>query len=301
MRNWLTVFRILPVLVLLTAPAWAGPTLAPVLATQTKTESVHEGAMPARVVAVGFGYQQGSTSLIRIRTYDAGTGDPLSEERFELNVVGEDPKKSDTSGDRVFAGAAYLDSQTISEFPMRVYDARSGGYLWQGNLNFVTPGSGDPRQQTGAGGLRPSRRLRLIRDATLSTVESSLIVQAVDRLSGQPVWRQTFTPRKDQSERVASESQTDRNETESDNRDYEVIVRSYDRETEELIWTDRLSTRDEVEGVAADEPERAQLIPGWPVRQSRPGKLWAWNIGAMDDHRGAACERPTRWLCLSVR
>jgi hypothetical protein len=242
--------------------------------------------MPARVVAVGFGYQRGNTSLIRIRTYDAETGDLLSEERFDLNVVGEDPTKTESNGDRVFAGAAYLDSRTITEFPMRVYDARSGAYLWQGNLNFVTTDSADPRQQTSARiWSRPF--LRFVGEGTLPTVESSLIVQAVDRLSGQPVWRQLFTPKKEHSERVALESQADRTETETDNRDYEVIVRSYDRETKELVWTDRLSTSDVIE-VSGEEPERAQLIPSWPVRQSRPSKLWAWSFGVTDDESGAA-------------
>jgi hypothetical protein len=244
--------------------------------------------MPARVVAVGFGYQRGNTSLIRIRTYDAETGDMLSEERFDLNVVGEDPKKDGATGDRVFAGAAYLDSRTITEFPMRVYDARSGAYLWQGNLNFVITESGDPRQQTSIAGEPSSLFLRLVGDAALPTIESSLIVQAVDRLSGRPVWRQMFSPRKERSERVAVESQTDRTEAEIDNRDYEVIVRSFNRETEELVWTDRLSTSDVIDDVSGDEPERAQLIPGWPVRQSRPGKLWARGFGATDDASGAA-------------
>ena len=170
---------------------------------------------------------------------------------------------------------------------MRVYDAQSGAYLWQGNLNFVTTDSGDPRQQTSA--RIPSRpSLRLVGDATVPTVESRLIVQAVDRLSGQPVWRQLFTPKKEQSERVTLQSQADRTEAEPDNRDYEVIVRSYNRETEELVWTDRLSTSDVIDEVSEDEPERAQLIPGWPVRQSRPGKLWAWSFGVTDDESGAA-------------
>jgi hypothetical protein len=284
MRNWLTV---LAILILLPATLSAGQSSISTLPSQTDADSVHGGAMPARVVAVGFGYQRGNTSLIRIRTYDAETGDLLSEERFDLNVVGEDPTKMESNGDRVFAGAAYLDSRTITEFPMRVYDAQSGAYLWQGNLNFVTTDSGDPRQQTSA--RIPSRpSLRLVGDATVPTVESRLIVQAVDRLSGQPVWRQLFTPKKEQSERVTLQSQADRTEAEPDNRDYEVIVRSYNRETEELVWTDRLSTSDVIDEVSEDEPERAQLIPGWPVRQSRPGKLWAWSFGLTDDESGAA-------------
>ncbi|CAI4031330.1 exported protein of unknown function [Nitrospira tepida] len=283
MRNWLTV---LPALVLLPATLWAGQAPLSAFNSQTNPDSVHKGTMPARVVAVGFGYQRGKTSLIRIRTYDAETGDLLSEERFDLNVVGEDPTKPESKGDRVFAGAAYLDSRTITEFPMRVYDARSGAYLWQGNLNFVTTDSGDPRQHTSAG-MWSHSFVRPVGDATVPTVESSLIVQAVDRLSGQPVWRQLFTPKKEQSERVALDSQADRTEADTDNRDYEVIVRSYDRDTEELVWTDRLSTSDVIDEVSGEEPERAQLIPGWPVRPSRLGKLWAWSVGTIEEESGA--------------
>lgn len=172
---------------------------------------------------------------------------------------------------------------------MRVYDAQSGAYLWQGNLNFVTADSGDPRQQTA---LRMTARsfLRRVGDTAPPAVESRLIVQAVDRLTGQPIWRQLFSPKKERSERVTLESQADRPEAEPDNCEYEVIVRSYDRETEQLVWTDRLSTSDVLDEVSEDEAERAQLIPGWPVHRSRPGKLWASNAAVTDDERGTADE-----------
>jgi hypothetical protein len=172
---------------------------------------------------------------------------------------------------------------------MRVYDAQSGDYLWQGNLNFVTAESGDPRQQTA---LRMTSRsvLRRVGDAAPPTIESRLIVQAVDRITGRPIWRQLFSPKKERSERVAMESQADRLEAETDNCEYEVIVRSYDRETEQLVWTDRLSTSDVIDEVSEDEAERAQLIPGWPVHRSLPGKLWAWNASATVDESGSAYE-----------
>lgn len=281
MRNWRAV---LAILLLLPAHLWAGQSPSSILASQTGSDSVHEGAMPARVVAVGFGYQRGNASLIRIRAYDAETGDMLSEERFDLNVVGEDPTKRESNGERVFAGATYLDSGTIREFPMRVYDARSGAYLWQGNLNFVSTDIGDPRQQTG-GRIRSRLHLHRVKDVATSIVESNLIVQAVNRLSGRPVWSQTFSPNKERSEGVTLESGAEQAEATMDNCEYEVIVRSYDRETDQLIWTDRLSTSDTIDAVNEDEPERAQLIPGWPVRRSGPGKLWAWSVGAKDDEQ----------------
>lgn len=129
------------------APAGLAPISLPLPPTDSRSDQPSFEHLADAVMAVGFGYQHGATSTIRIRSYDVHSGDLLSEEEFDLNVIGGEGKDGELVGDRVFAGAVSLGAGALGEFPMRVYDAKTGRYLWQGHLNFVDIGSDDPRRR----------------------------------------------------------------------------------------------------------------------------------------------------------
>ncbi len=229
-----------------------------------------------RVIAVGFGYQRGPTSSIRIRTYDMQTGDLLSEDLFDLNVVGDEPKESEPAGDRIFAGAVALGRAGLGDFPMRVYDAQSGRYLWQGHLNFVDIGSDDPRRRAGTRSYRIGSEgtARIVSAEPTADIEAHFLVQAVDTESGRAIWQQAFRSDPPMPEVIGGQRDAESNAVGTASRDYEIVVRSYERETGRLVWSDRLSTRDRMDELADDEAvDRAQVLPLFPVRGAED-KVW---------------------------
>lgn len=231
-----------------------------------------------RVIAIGFGYQRGVTSSIRIRTYDIITGDMLSEDQFDLNVVGGEPRESEPPGDRVFAGAISLTAAGLGDFPMRVYDAQSGRYLWQGHLNFVDVGSDDPRRRAHTSPFLPSlpAPARLVLNHSTPGIQSHLLVRAVDPASGKAIWQQSFESAAPAAEVISGADLPNADPDVVRSRDYEIVVRSYELETGTLVWSDRLSTRDVVEEMIDEAAsEQAQPIPLFRMRE-HPEKVWVW-------------------------
>lgn len=250
------------------APSVIPPTLQPLLEEH-----------PDRIVAVGFGYQHGGTSSIRIRTYDVESGDLLSEDQFDLNVVGGDPKDGESAGDRVFAGAVVLSAEGLSNFPMRVYDALTGEFLWQGQMNFVDVSSDDPRRRVRrASPLQHAKPMaRLVSTSTAVPIASTYLVQAVDPESGQPIWQQIFRSPKPVAESITGENHPSKTApAHGTARDYEIVVRFFEVESGKLVWSDRLSTRDQPEETIVEEsPDHAAPIPPWHPRESNRER-WTW-------------------------
>lgn len=230
---------------------------------------------PDRIIAVGFGYQRGTTSSIRIRTYHVASGDMLSEDQFDLNVVGGEARDSEPVGDRIFAGTVDVTAGGLGDFPMRVYDAQSGRYLWQGRLNFVEMGSEDPRRRARMpqAGALSSHHAQLVVDTTPGDIQSQFWVRAVDPSTGQALWQQSFKSSEPSAE-VIGESPKMETVPSAPVNDYEIVIRSYERRTGNLVWSDRLSTRDRVEDMVEEEtPEHAQRLPLFAVPEPQ-GKVW---------------------------
>ena len=91
------------------------------------------------IVAAGFGYQIGTVSTIAVKVYDAESGDILSDEIYELAVKESDGVRS-SHGPRIFAGGVGLGATDLSNFVLRVYDATTGLFQWEGRLNLVQSG-----------------------------------------------------------------------------------------------------------------------------------------------------------------
>ena len=243
-----------------------------------QADSPFSGHSSSSVIAVGFGYQRGTTSSIRIRTYDVQSGDLLSEDQFDLNVVNGENKDAEPIGDRVFAGAASLGVEGLGDFPMRVYEAKTGRFLWKGHLNLVDAGSDDPRHRIRGTQHRPAtpRPARLHEEERPAEIDSHFLVQAVDAKSGEAVWQQTFQSTPPSPEAIAG-GKDDASASGSEmTLEFEIVVRSYERSSGKLVWSDRLSTLDRMEEIAEDETvDRAQQLPLFPVRRPA-GKVWVW-------------------------
>ena len=286
-------FLTLTILMVSQGLAWGAavgltPVSLPLPPIDSRSETPPSEHAADTVMAVGFGYQHGTTSTIRIRTYDVHSGDLLSEEEFELNVVGGEGKDGVAVGDRVFAGAVSLGVGGLGEFPMRVYDAKSGRYLWQGHLNFVDIGSDDPRRRVTATANRSSsaRTVTFSFAEEPTDIESLFLIRAVDSTSGKAIWQHSFRSAPPMPESIAGNKEQESGLYADMVMDFEVVVRSYERESGKLVWSDRLSTRDRMEELADGEAEdRARQLPLFPVRV-QDGKVWAREEGAKpDDYR----------------
>src|SRR6185295_1577597 len=170
---------------------------------------------PRTVVAAGVGYENAETSTITVKTYDAENGAILSDETYELNVR-EDAASADSQPrERIFAGGVGPGSDGLSAFTLRVYDAATGRFLWEGLLNL---NAGD--QESGS-----THRVvahLVARQATVTQVHSrsaidtqpEFFLRAVDSATGQLMWTDhssTETGRLARPERVgrASVGQTE--------------------------------------------------------------------------------------------
>jgi hypothetical protein len=116
----------------LTASAMVGPGL-PLTAWAADLPSF-EPTKPRAVVAAGVGYENAETSTITVKTYDAESGEILSEETYELNVKEDGDLADSQPRERIFAGGVGLGADGLSSFTLRVYDKSTGQFLWEGLL-----------------------------------------------------------------------------------------------------------------------------------------------------------------------
>ena len=91
---------------------------------------------PRKVVAAGVGYENAETSTITVKTYDAESGAILSDETYELNVREDTASAGSQPRERIFAGGVGPGADGLSKFTLRVYDAATGRFLWEGLLNL---------------------------------------------------------------------------------------------------------------------------------------------------------------------
>jgi len=221
-----------------------------------------QGPGKGTIVAAGFGYQIGDLSIITVKVYDAASGDVLSDDTFDLHVKDEKGAKGAAAQDRIFAGGVGLGATDLSNFILRVYDAKTGAFQWEGQLN-LTPGS------EGASGQMVStlapRRAEVIRvGATTATgTQPSFLLRALDASTGGLVWQDEFSTG---DRRVAGlEWITNRliSQPQPANT-FDFRIRMLQGSGRDVLWEDYFA-REQVEDdshPAADD--QAQVLPAWP-------------------------------------
>ncbi len=222
------------------------------------------------VLAAGFGFQAGGESIIMIRIYNARTGEVLSEESFDLAVIEDGAPTADQTTGRIFAGGTgdgnHVGREGLSRFLLRVYDAQTGNYLWEGQLNLTIKDEGETAKPV-ARLVRPAVTLRRAAQESGPTVQPYYLVRALDPNTGSVVWQDQFAL--NESGRGTSKLTGYRPLRPAPFRDlgreFEMMVSAYDRASETLLWVD---TFDSLEQEAASEQEaRAGVLPSWPGRQ----------------------------------
>lgn len=220
-----------------------------------------------RIVAAGFGYQIGSASVISVKVYDAESGAILSDEVYEL-AVKENGSGEAAHGPRIFAGGVGLGATDLSNFMLRVYDANTGAFQWEGRLNLVQP---DSKREVQVSGSMPRRAIVMKTQAVQSVADQPVfLLRAVDAVSGLSVWEDEFTAIHTQMPKVRpimGQSLQPAEASTGSSHAFEFRIRMFDPNGQRVLWEDLLSQVESDEGATEPSGDRASILPAWP-RQS---------------------------------
>ncbi|OQW34459.1 MAG: hypothetical protein A4E19_18555 [Nitrospira sp. SG-bin1] len=217
------------------------------------------------IVAAGFGYQIGALSSITVKVYDAESGDILSNEVYEL-AVKESEGVSSNRGPRIFAGGVGLGATDLSNFILRVYDANTGVFQWEGRLNLVQTDwkAGGQAVSTGL----PRRATVMKRLVAETPIEQPVfLLRAMDAATGMLVWQDEFTtvragiPRAHQ---IVDRATHPDSPSLLNPHTFNFRIRMYDPTGSKVLWEDQLFQADSDEGPEQSHRDQADMLPAWP-------------------------------------
>lgn len=214
------------------------------------------------MVAAGFGYQIGDVSTITVKMYDALTGEVLTEEVFDLSINEGEVARSLASHERIIAGGVGPGAADLSKFMVRVYDATTGRFQWEGELNLK------PAPAEGTSGHRVSTVTA--RRAAVTPVhrrESSreplFLLRALDSESGGLLWEDQFSAGSSAGpklERIAIRSAGWEVGTGSQTFDFRIQMVDRGR----VLWEDQFAQPEPEDDAREAADERATVLPAWP-------------------------------------
>jgi hypothetical protein len=221
---------------------------------------------PRKVVAAGVGYENAETSTISVKTYDAETGEVLTEETYELNVREDAASAASQPRERIFAGGVGPGADGLSEFTLRVYDAATGWFLWEGllNLNVSNQESGSTHRIVVH--LAPQATVTQVRSRGAIDGQPQFLLRAVDPATGQLVWTDQFSAgagRLARAERIsrAVVGQTEGLTALSQQIEFRILMLN-DR-NRQILWEDTIEPIVEETDVAAEHGDAAENLPAW--------------------------------------
>ena len=226
----------------------------------------------AGIVAAGFGYQVGDVSTITVKIYDPQSGEVLSDDTYELNVKEESAAKGPQPQARIFAGGVGPGATDLSNFVLRVYDATTGKFQWEGNLNLT------PRDVESAGQLVSTivpRRATVtrVREISPTSPQPSFLLRALDPETGGLVWQDEFSTdgnNRGRMERISDRQVSEGRDQPELSRSFDFRIRMSEDEGRRILWEDQFA-QTEAEEVAESEAveEKALQLPTWSGQVGR--------------------------------
>ena len=226
----------------------------------------------AGIVAAGFGYQVGDVSTITVKIYDPQSGEVLSDDTYELNVKEESAAKGPQPQARIFAGGVGPGATDLSNFVLRVYDATTGKFQWEGNLNLT------PRDVESAGQLVSTivpRRATVtrVREISPTSPQPSFLLRALDPETGGLVWQDEFSTdgnNRGRMERISDRQVSEGRDQPELSRSFDFRIRMSEDEGRHILWEDQFA-QTEAEEVAESEAveEKALQLPTWSGQVGR--------------------------------
>lgn len=227
---------------------------------------------PRNVVAAGVGYENADTSTITVKTYDAESGAILSDETYELNVR-EDAASADSQPrERIFAGGVGPGADGLSAFTLRVYDAATGRFLWEGLLNLnAGDQESDSTHRVAAHLVAPQATVTQVRSRSALEGQPQFFLRAVDVVTGQLVWTDHFSAGAGTVARTERVSRPVVSQTEGLtplSQQVEFRIRMMDERGRQIMWEDTIEPTVEETDLASGHDAAAENLPVWPGEES---------------------------------
>src|SRR5262245_4449328 len=222
--------------------------------------------MTHKVVAAGIGFQNADSSSITVKTYDADSGEVLSNESYDLDIKEEGPAIVPPPRERIFAGGVGMDADGLAEFMLGVYDAEDGRFVWEGRLN-LRESSTDANSTRVAATIRPRAVVRRIVSSTVANGQPFFLLRVRDLETGQLVWFDRFST-EGVNLRVEHVSRSVSEATTSVPQDIDFRIQMFDQVGGRLLWEDQVTSivegTDSTVGQAEDE---AGTMRQWSPKQ----------------------------------
>ena len=221
---------------------------------------------PRTVVAAGVGYENAETSTITVKTYDAESGVILSDETYELNVREDTASAGSQPRERIFAGGVGSGADGLSEFTLRVYDAATGRFLWEGLLNLSAGNqeSGSTHQVVAL--LAPQATVTQVRSLGAIDGQPQFFLRAVDPATGQLVWTDQFSAGAGRFARAEPVSRAVVGQTEglaAPSQQIEFRIRMLNERDQQILWEDTIEPTVDETDMAAGHDAAAEKLPVW--------------------------------------
>jgi len=196
------------------------------------------------IVAAGFGLQVEGTASFLIRTYDAKTGNLLWQDQFPMAVIEEDEASgNDPDGGRVFAGGVGVSNGSITHFPIRAYDLKTGSFLWEGELKLVKRSGGTASVVATRG--RQGSVAQRTQDQSLPSASTHFLLRAYDNRTGALLWEDQFNPIENMDE-AGDDANLSRafpiGWAKRVGGQLDFLVRTFDPTTGQLLWQDQFTS-----------------------------------------------------------
>ncbi|WP_455370581.1 hypothetical protein [Petrachloros mirabilis] len=247
----------LTILGMMTVPAWADDF------------SRGDSFYAQKTVAAGFGYQDAESSTITVKTYDAVTGDVLTDETYELDIKDDDSLSGQPRA-RVFAGGVGIGADGLSEFTLRVYDADNGSFLWEGRLNLI--GGSNPEVDTYpiVAHVRPRLMVSKVVSRMYAGGQPYFVLRAMNPETGQVMWSDEFSADAAQA-RVETIGRSIIGMRAADPRDIDFRIKMLDAGGRQLLWEDRVLADIDDETTALERSEDDGALPPRGESQAQGG------------------------------
>lgn len=223
-------------------------------------------------VAAGFGFQNADSSTITVKTYDAQTGEILSDESYDLNVKEDGTSTVGQPRERIFAGGVGAGQDGLSDFTLRVYDAATGRFLWEGRLNLSSTNNEAGSTHRVVAHLQQKAAVRTARRLERMNGQPSFLLRAIDPMTGQLVWADQFSAGPGTVPRIDHIKAGVVGQVEDPAaflKNFDFRIRMFDDQNRQMLWEDTIAPSDETDELSLGRESEADMLPVWSGLQKR--------------------------------
>lgn len=242
-------------------------------ATSSDAGIAQESEEKTDILATAFGYQNDESSTVLVKTFDLKTGTLLSENSFTLPGVEETSFNNGVVVARILAGGARIVGQGELALTLRVYEAHSGRYLHNVNLNVAADAEAGVLPTPIIGRVASRGIVRLTSGAMAEPANEEapmFFIRAVDPSNEHVVWQTEFESAESaigKVERIRYRLLPGESPVVKDQK-YDFQVRMYNHRTGDLMWKDASSLLVKPAGSPSREDETlGKVLPAWPSEE----------------------------------